>query len=62
MRTNNPLVEKFENLFVNHLKRGLPPTKAYEEAEVEFQNEHKHRKHSSYNSFQTSRSRRIKKK
>jgi hypothetical protein len=62
MSTQRPLAEKFENIFMSKLKKGLAPGQAYEEAENEFEGEHKTRKYSDYNSFQTSRSRRIKKK
>lgn len=62
MTTNNLLVQKFDSIFEAKLQKQIPHHKAYEEAEEQFEDEHNHRKYSSYESFRISRSKRINKK
>jgi hypothetical protein len=59
MKTKNPLVKKFDDLFEEKLKKQIPHHRAYEEAEEDFESEHKHRKYSSFESYRYSRSKRI---
>jgi hypothetical protein len=62
MITNNPLTQKFDEIFEKKLKGKIPHHRAYQEAEEEFESEHGHTKYSSFESFRISRSRRINKK
>jgi hypothetical protein len=60
MKTN-PLIQKFDEIFERKLKGAASQSEAYEEAEQEFESEHKHRKYSGIESYRKVRSKRIRK-
>lgn len=62
MTTSNPLADEFHSIFEKHLRKQVTHSKAYEDAEAEFQGKYNHNKYSGFESFRISRRYRIRKK
>jgi hypothetical protein len=54
------LIQVFDELFEDQLRKQLPHHKAYDEAEKIFKAEYNHSKYASFESYRFSRSKRIK--